>query len=159
MEDEGQRAEELGPFPEHPCDHGDLFGRIRDRVAADRLEDRLGDQLAGGAQIAADDHAVGGDQIAEPGEGDSDLPTGLGDQPVSRNSSWVETGSPRLAPSCSAMARADATVSRQPRLPQRQIAVPCWAGVWPISPAVPPAPSCRRPPSSRPAPTPEESLM
>ena len=39
-----------------------------------------------------------------------------------------------------AIARAEATVSRQPRLPQRQIVPPSWTTVWPISPAVPPAP-------------------
>ena len=62
----------------------------------------------------------------------------------------METGSRRLALSSSAIAREDASVSRQPRLPQRQTGPPSASSVWPISPAVPPTPCCSRPPEIEP---------
>ena len=61
---------------------------------------------------------------------------------------------------CSSASRrgAETTVSRQPRLPQRQTwpSSPTWT--WPISPAMPVAPRCSRPPSTMPAPRPLATL-
>ena len=71
----------------------------------------------------------------------------------------LEISSARLMLSSSAIERVDASVSRQPRLPQRQTGPPSAITVWPISPAVPPTPCWSRPPEISPAPIPVETLM
>jgi hypothetical protein len=69
----------------------------------------------------------------------------------------VTRSPPRPRDSRPAIAVGLATVSRQPRLPHRQIA-PCGSTVTcPSSPASPPCPSSIRPSHTTPAPMPEDS--
>ena len=51
-----------------------------------------------------------------------------------------------------------AIISRQPRLPQRQIGPDSSTRTWPSSPAVPPLPRYSSPPRMSPAPTPPETM-
>ena len=66
--------------------------------------------------------------------------------------------SPWLRRSSSASASVPATVSRQPRLPQRQTGPSASTSTWPSSPARPSAPRYRRPLSTSPAPMPDEII-
>ena len=79
-----QRAEQLRPLAEHPGHDLDLLGGARDRVAARRLAQRPEQHLAGGAQIAADDDALGVQQVAQVRDRDADRPPGVADEPLGR---------------------------------------------------------------------------
>ena len=56
----------------------------------------------------------------------------------------------RRAAATASSAGPEATVSRQPRLPQRHTAPSARTWTWPISPAMPVTPRCRRPPQHEP---------
>ena len=88
-----------------------LCGRLHG-VPADGFAQRLQQDVAGAAQQAADDHALGVDQVAQardqrtsPADARSITSARLGASPFPSATSRVIAGP-------------DATVSRQPRLPQ-----------------------------------------
>src|SRR5689334_13500849 len=73
------RPKELCPLDEDRGADVDGLGRGLDRVATDRLAERVHQHITPAAEQAADDHALRVDQVAQPGHGDADLAPGVGD--------------------------------------------------------------------------------
>ena len=146
-QDEGDRAQDLGALSQDAGVDRDLAGG-RDGRAADGLAQRLEQQVAGLGQLAADEDALGGEQVARAGDGAAEGAAGVGDDApaadVARLRLQDDLAQGRRSPwrrrSGSRTASAPAKASRQPRLPQRQTGPPSSIVTCPISPAVPPAP-------------------
>src|SRR5918994_5725499 len=84
VHDEGERAEQLGALAQHPWDDLELLDRVGDRVAAHRAPHGIEQHVAGRAEIAAHDHALRVQQVAEVGDGDSHCTPRVADQPLRR---------------------------------------------------------------------------
>src|SRR4051812_23488483 len=79
VQDQCQRAHYLCARAELPRHHVDLGCRAWYRVAADRLGDRGEQDITGGTQIAADDHPLRIEDVAEISDRHADAATGVGD--------------------------------------------------------------------------------
>ena len=124
-----------------------------DGIAERRSSSRSGSssEVARGAELAAEDEALGVEQVAQRSP-----PRRRWFDPASAMTRW-QAGSPSRAsasgcgrvtgPSArlelAEQCRPPTSVSRQPRLPQRQTGPARSKIVWPISPAVPPRPAQR----------------
>ena len=75
----GQRegSKELGPLHENGLHHLDVLSRGLDRVPPNGFSKRLQEHLVGAAEETADDDALGIDEVAQAGNGDADLATGI----------------------------------------------------------------------------------
>src|SRR4051794_29741779 len=79
VQDQRQRAHDLRAPAELPRHHVDLGRCARYRVAADRLGDRGEQDITGGTQIAADDHPLRIEDVAEVADRDADAAARVGD--------------------------------------------------------------------------------
>ena len=95
--------------------------------------------------------------MAMPGVGDRALAAGVAAARVGHGLRQREVVAVDVAQRAEHRRRAG-SVSRQPRLPQRQIGPPGSITVWPSSPAVPPAPTYGWPATMNPAPMPVAAL-
>ena len=171
LQDERDRAEQLGALAElTPSTISTSSAARRDGTKPHRLAQRLEEHLAGGADAAADDDALGVDEVAEVGHGDADVAAGIGDrtrrQPGSPSERALDdvldrrASSPRLRRSSSTIAGGAGVGLQAAAVAAATDVDRCSSTVvWPISPAVPPAPPEQASPSTiRPAPIPVDSL-
>ena len=129
-EDESRRPEDLGAVAQRAGGDAHRARRGRDAVALDRHPDGIEEDRPGRRQVAADDDELRVEDVDQHRQRTPDRLAGVGDrapraavaggdeleQRVAR-----DTGLPMLRSSRAATATGLATVSRQPRLPQRQI--------------------------------------
>ena len=76
---ERERAEHLGALAQDPRRDPDVLGRRRDREAPHRLAHRVEEQVAGGGQVAANDHEIRVHQVAQVGHRAADDAAGVVD--------------------------------------------------------------------------------
>ena len=142
---ERERAEHLGPIAQNTCLHLERRHHTGQGVAFERLADPGDEPVAGDTEVAADDDRRRAEHVAEPGHDAADLPARVGDDPacadVAAGDQVDQVADRELARSVgrsrSRTASVDATVSRQPRFPQRQTAPSLRTSTWPSSPASP----------------------
>jgi hypothetical protein len=84
VEDERQGTQELGALAEHSRNDLQVFDRARDRVAANGFAQRLEQHFSYRAEVAADDHALRVEDVAEIRDGKPDRAPGVADQSLSR---------------------------------------------------------------------------
>src|SRR4051794_13278621 len=78
---QGNRPEHLRAVAERALQHLYVVGRGADRTAPQRLAQRVEQQIAGGAQVPADDHLLRVEEVAQRGHGGADRAAGIGDRP------------------------------------------------------------------------------
>ena len=124
-------------------------GDGRQRRAAQRPRSGAEQQLAGGAQVPADHDHPRVEEVADVADHAADRARRVGDRAAAaevagqRERDELLRGhvlAAALATARRTIAGPEASVSRQPRLPQRQIGPVSSTATWPISPAMPPAP-------------------
>ena len=158
----------LGTVAEHPA-HDRRRPRPLRVVRADRPTPGCPSISDGprGAELAADDDRRGVQRVAEIAECLSDGTARVlvtrsvpGSSRPASSSSPVDVELAAVGPVAASpeSAVAEATVSRQPRLPQRQTTPSGRTWTCPISPACPSTPRCNRPPRTIPAPIPGRDL-
>ena len=163
---EGDRADDLGAVAELAGDHPHRGRGVGLGVAVDGGPDARRRATAEvpsepPSTIASGLRLLHRSASARPTERPASLSTRRTPaSPSASSSRTLSTDSSSSYAGCSsAISRgAETRVSRQPRLPQRQTwpSSPTWT--WPISPAMPVAPRCSRPPSTMPAPRPLATL-
>ena len=117
-------------------------------MAVDLFAQRIQQHVASRAQLAPDDDQLGVEQVAQGGHRLTDITAGVGEYAARAGVAGRGRVKQLLGGQLGAVrglqqldgAAAPASVSRQPRLPQRQNGPSSWMIVWPISPAIPPAP-------------------
>jgi len=77
MKRQRQGPQQLGALHENGLHHLDLLGRSLDSVPPDRLPQRLKQHVVGSTEKTADDDALRIDEVAQAGDRDADLATGI----------------------------------------------------------------------------------